>query len=334
MKKLLITKQIIKNIFIVLILIYFYINTSSNKIFFIPFIICSILVLLRNIFLLFNKSKYIEFFNKFYTIIFFLFWGVFLIYWCYMNIVNKDYILLIYSIPFWLISIYIIKKKFLKINNRKLNINWKIVISGFMVFIVFILGILMLFIGIKDTYKLNQKTKNYITTKGYYNDYEIYISDKDGTTYKLTYIYIVDGIEYEVSTDYGTNYIPDKNSVRDVKYNPDNPSKSMLVGLNNKKVLIYFGAFFVLGSIPFILVGLMMLGLFDKVKIDIIGTYVGFAFLIVGIGIVLIQNAETMSLLETIKTMKLWIFIPIMFIVVGVYQIVNCLVRNKCSKKG
>ena len=34
--------------------------------------------------------------------------------------------------------------------------------------------------------------------------------DKDGTTYKLTYIYMVDGKEYSVTTDYGTNYIPDK----------------------------------------------------------------------------------------------------------------------------
>lgn len=190
----------------------------------------------------------------------------------------------------------------------------------------------MLFFGIRDTYKLNNNTRGFITTNAYYKDYEIFNSDKDKTTYKLNYVYDVDGIEYEVSTDYGLGTIPDINSIREVKYNPDNPSESILVGLNNKKGLIYAGAFFVLGSIPFILFGLMMLGLFDKVKIDVIGTYIGFAFLIIGIGIILLQNAETFVLLETIKNMKLWFLIPIMFIVVGIYQIINCLIIKKNKK--
>ena len=39
--------------------------------------------------------------------------------------------------------------------------------------IVFVSGIVMLFFGIRDTYKLNIKTKGYITTNGYYNNYDV-----------------------------------------------------------------------------------------------------------------------------------------------------------------
>lgn len=334
MKKGLITTQIVKNIFITMLLFYFYFNTSNGKVILLPFLICSVAVLLKNISLLFNKSKYVDLFNRVFTLSFLIFLFGALIFWCYTSIVNKQYNSLIFSIPFWLASIFIIRKFLFKANNKnhKSKINLNIIIPCFLVSIAFISGVLMLFFGIRDTYKLNRNTKGYITTNAYYKDYEIFSSNKEKTTYKLKYIYEVDDIKYEVSTEYGTNYIPDENSVREVKYNPNNPSESILVGLNNKKGLIYVGAFFVLGTIPFILFGLMMIGLFDKVKIDVIGTYIGFAFLIIGIGIILLQSAETFVLLETIKSMKIWFLIPIMFIVVGIYQIINCLIIKKTKK--
>lgn len=43
--------------------------------------------------------------------------------------------------------------------------------------ICLISGILMLFFGIRDTYRLNIQTKNYLITNGYYYNYEIYSSD-------------------------------------------------------------------------------------------------------------------------------------------------------------
>ena len=41
---------------------------------------------------------------------------------------------------------------------------------------------------LKDTYKLNKDTRDYVTVKGYYYNYDIYSSDSDGTTYQLIYI--------------------------------------------------------------------------------------------------------------------------------------------------
>ena len=180
-----------------------------------------------------------------------------------------------------------------------------------------------------DTYRLNSITKGYIATDGYYRECDIFSSDEDGTTYKLTYVYTVNNKEYSVTTDYGTNYIPEENSSREIKYNPNNPEEAIITGTNSKNGLIYFGAFFTFGSITFILAALSVLGYFDKFKVDILGTYIGFLFFIIGIGIILFQTGTTTSLIETIKSFGLWILIPIMFIIVGIIQIVKCLLKKK-----
>lgn len=113
-KKALIISKIVKNIFIILILFYFYFNTSNGKVILFPFLICSVSMLLRNIFLLFNKLEYVDLFNKVFTLSFLLFWLGVLIFLCYISIVNKNYTLLIFSIPFWIVSIFIIKNFFKK----------------------------------------------------------------------------------------------------------------------------------------------------------------------------------------------------------------------------
>lgn len=334
--------KLILSLFITILLISFMIKTTSSKIIFLPFLICSFSMIGKNICLIMDKKKYSNLFDKLFIIGFLLFWFGFLIMWCYINLKNKDYLQMLFSLPFWIIGVYMMKQKMLNqkdvANNKrvkykvKLPIDFRILISGLLVFSVLLSGILMLFFGIRDTYKLIQITKNYISTKGYYYDYDIYNSDEDGATYKLTYIYIVDGKEYSINTDYGTNYIPDENSSREIKYNPDNPDEAVLVGTNSKNGLIFAGAFFTFGSLTFILGALSVLGYFDKFKIDVVGAYIGLLFLGIGIGIILLQNGTTTSLIETIKSFGLWIFIPLMFIVVGIIQLVRC-IFIKTNKK-
>lgn len=342
-----------KNIFIfkligliptIIFLIYIFIKSQNmtTRIIMIPFLICGFAMLGKNIFLIMNKEKYAKTFNNLYIISFLLYWFGFLIYWCYLNVINRNYFLLLLSIPFWAIGIGIIYKFLLKKDNKVSNkhiksklkpnmkFNFKIIISGCLVGISLLAGIVMLFFGIKETYRLNKITKNYLTTSGYFDDYNIYNSDEDGTTYRLTYIYTVNDKEYTISTDYGTNYIPDKNSIREVKYNPENPEEAILVGTNSKKGLIFLGGFFTLVSFTFILFALFVQGYFDKLKIDIIGTYIGAVCLIIGIGIIWFQTGTTLSLMETIKSFGLWILIPFMFIVVGIIQILkSTFLKNK-----
>ena len=75
----------------------------------------------------------------------------------------------------------------------------------------------------------------------------------------------------------------------------------------------------------FIIAILQTKGVFDKVKIDVVGLYFGIVFFIIGVGIILFQNGTTSSFLETIKSLGLWILIPILFIIVGLIQTINCL---------
>ena len=332
MRKGFITSKLIYSIIASIILTNIYIKTPNGKLILFPFMICSYALTIKYIFLLFDKDKYARLFNKVYSIGFLLFMFGFLIYWCYRGIIDKQYSMLLFSIPFWIAGIYVIRKRFLKNievqedkkkYSKKLKLNFPIVISCLLVGICLLSGVLMLVFGIRDTYKLNKQTKKYLITNGYYYDYNIYSSDKDGTTYKLMYKYIVDDKEYTISTNYGTNYLPESNSIREVKYNPNNPENAILVGSNSKNVLIYAGAFFTFVSLTFVIVELSILGVFDKLKIDVVRTYIGCLFTIIGVGVILLQNGTTMSFGVTIKNMGLWILIPIMFVVVGIHQLIQ-----------
>lgn len=207
-----------------------------------------------------------------------------------------------------------------------MKINFKVIIGAFLVLISFILGIIFIIIGVKGTYQQNQTANNYLSADGYYVDYEIYDIDEDGITYRLIYRYQVDGKEYQIKTDYGTNYIPDANDIREVKYNPQNPEQAILTGTTYNTGLIFFGIFFTAIPLVFILAALTVLGYFDKLKIDVVGTFAGIVILVIGIGMLMLQNGETGSPTETIQSFGIWIIVPFLFIVGGVFQIIKCLI--------
>lgn len=339
MKKGIYINQIIRDLIAITILFWLFSNNNGlMKFIIMPFIICLLLSIGKSICLIIGKDKYkyANIFNKLYALVFLLFASCFLIFWSYTIIKNNNYLTLLFTIPFWLMEIHFIRKYFFKksqkdlSNKRKSKFNLKIIFSCLLVLAVLASGFLCLFIGIKDTYNFNQKTKDYVTTD--FKDYNIYNIDEEGTTYKLIYEYEVDGKKYMVSTDYGVEKIPAVNSVRKVKYDPNNYEKAVLVGTNRNNGLIYFGAFFVLGGMVFVLIFLQIKGVFDKIKIDVIGTYIGVIFTIIGIGIILLQNGMTSSFIETVKTMGFWILIPFMFIIVGIFQTIKCLLLPKLKR--
>lgn len=323
------SSKLISSLSITVLLLYFIINTSSSKIIFIPFLICSIAMTGKHISLFFNNSKLANLFSKMFTIGFLAFLAGFLIFVLYICFRNKNYILLIISLLFCLFGFFFLKKRFINDTIMKSNtgVSFPIVVSTFLVGIVFFSGIVMLIFGIKDTYELNLKTKDYIVTKGFFDHYDVFDVDDDGITYRLTYVYNVDGKQYSLTTDYGTNYIPEANSNREIKYNPNNPNEAILLGTNSKNGLIYFGAFFTLGSLTFVIAALTIMGYFDKFKIDVLGLYIGVLFIIVGIGIILFQTGTTRTLFETVKSFGLWMLIPIMLILVGVIQTIKCITK-------
>ncbi len=332
MKNIYNVRQIIVSVIVFLLLIWaFFKNQLIGKIIIIPFLICSVAIFGEKLFLILNKKKISNVFKSIFRIVFFLYWFGFLIFFDYICLRDNSYIFLLFSLLFWFVGFKVAynslinKKKSIELKNKN-TVNYKIMIFAVMIASTFIGGLIMLFIGFKNTYKLNRITKNYLSTDGYFTNYK---NIDDDSTYKLIYTYIVDDIEYTISTDYGTNYIPKYNSIRKVKYDQNNPNEAVLVGTNKNIVLILVGYIFTLGSFIFILGILYVLGYLDRFKIDVFSFDIGIIFLMLGIGLILFQYGTTLSVIETINSLKLWLLIPLLFIIIGIYQIVISFKRKK-----
>ena len=109
-------KQIITSLIISLLLSYILIITKDifTRIIVIPFLIFSISIFIRNIFLILNKKRLVKIFSKIYVIAFLVYWFGFLMYWDYISIVNKNYLALLISLIFYLAGIFIIYRRFKK----------------------------------------------------------------------------------------------------------------------------------------------------------------------------------------------------------------------------
>ena len=158
--------------------------------------------------------------------------------------------------------------------NGYVEINFRKIISGLLIGSCLVIGVVMLYFGISGVYKLNNKTKNFKETTGYFTDYTIYSVDRDGATYKLIYSYTVDGKQYTISSDLGTGIIPNKGSTKTIKYNPNNPRNAVIVGVNSQTFLIFIGLLFTF--VPLIII-LGFFRIFDKVKlkVDLMGIFIG-----------------------------------------------------------
>lgn len=207
---------------------------------------------------------------------------------------------------------------------------------GIFVTLPFIIGLILVIVGIRDVHIQNRDTANYDTADGYFSDYAIFgYSDDGDPTYRLIYTYEVGGETYTVATDYGTEAVPELGSTRTVKYDPADPAKSVLKGAGGPSGTVAIGLFFMGVSSVFILTGLTGLGFFDKVKIDVIRAFMGIVFTATGIWVITFAASNAGSLLGGIKSFKLWILIPILFIPIGIHQTVSALFfnKNKNTKK-
>ncbi len=349
MKKSIIISNMIRAMFVLMLLMFVFTKNEqlSIRIMIVTFLLLTLCYLAQNLCSLINKQVGVKLFHKLFIIIFLLFGISFLIMWSYAWIKEDKYFPILFTIPFWIFTINIFHKSLLDIKTnskqtkKKSHFPFRILIPSFLVISILLSGIICLVIGLKDTYHISKKTKNYLITTGYFKDYEIYNAsaedkhDKNKThiTYHLIYAYTIDGQEYTIKTDYGSSSIPSLNSSRKIKYNPSHPNEAILIGTTTNSGLIYFGTFFLLGGMVFVLAFLYVTGVFDKFKINILGLYVGIVFFIVGIGIIAFQVGELTSLKEAIKRMGLWIFIPIMFIIIGCFQIIKCLFFERLEVK-
>ena len=159
MKRSIFVSKLVSAIFITILLTRSMIITPSPKIIFVPFLICSISMAMEQIGLILNKRKLAILFHKLFTIGFFLFWFGVLIVGAYVCLREKNYGLLLFTIPFWLIGIYIIKRKLLNMKPKTKpvsNLNFMVIVGAGLVGIVLLSGLIILVLGIikADTFMI------------------------------------------------------------------------------------------------------------------------------------------------------------------------------------
>ena len=147
------SKKLITSIFITVLLLYFIFKTPglNSKIIFVPFWICSITMVGKQMALLLGKRKLTVIFSKLYTIGFLLFLFGFLSVAVFLSIRDENYNTLLLTLPFWIVGIYIVKRSLLNnqtSKNGKMPIHMGIIISIILVLVTLIAGIMLLVQGV------------------------------------------------------------------------------------------------------------------------------------------------------------------------------------------
>lgn len=148
------TKKLITSIVVTILLIYFMAKSSSPKIIFIPFLICSISMAGKSIARIFNREKWEFVFGKIFILGFLLFFIGFLVVATYVSIRDKNYGLLAVSVPFWFVGFYLIKNKLLNKKGKKSDksaVTFAIAVSTLLVAIAFLVGIYLFVLGFRES---------------------------------------------------------------------------------------------------------------------------------------------------------------------------------------
>lgn len=124
-------------------------KTPSPKIILLPFLICSLSMMGQGIAQLLGKDKLAEVFRKCFAAGFLLFWFGLLAVAGYSSIRDKQYGLLIFLVPFFVIGIFITKNKLLGKKSKKEDAPFRFaqVVSTILVSLVMLAGIWLLVLG-------------------------------------------------------------------------------------------------------------------------------------------------------------------------------------------
>ena len=199
----------------------------------------------------------------------------------------------------------------------------KFLLSLILCIVFFAVGVILLHFGMNDINRTDPD--GYGITEGSYSSCKPY--SNDGSTYVLVYTYSVDDVSYSVMTDYATAFIPEHGSTRQVYYALNDPSSSFLAGPNAAFGLIAFGVLFCL--VPAIIVFGWLLKLsFIKKGHSLLELCIGLTLVIAGL-VSLYYISGGNSLLTAISAAGIWILIPILLIIAGVFAIGRCLAVKK-----
>ncbi len=193
-------------------------------------------------------------------------------------------------------------------------------------------GIVLLFFGIKNSISLAIKTKDWFEAPGYFRDYSVYNVNNDGeTTYRLKYVFYSGGAEYFVETDYGSEVIPEIDSVRTVLYEPENPENAIIKGGTASVTYLTIG--FMFTFIPlFMMICWLWINGKIKLHVKIFDFTAGFLIFAVGELCVYMMGGSIFPW-KAFGSMGFLAIIPSIMIAVGILQIVKTMAGGKKEKK-
>lgn len=202
---------------------------------------------------------------------------------------------------------------------------------AFLPIITLICGIFILGLGISETASF--KTKNYVETVGYFAEpvlaEEAHYDSKKQTnvdaTYYLTYYFEVNGSLYFVNTDYSTAFIPSQNEEIKILYDAKNPENAVVGSpASGGTGLILFGIFFILGSLPFLLI--IFGNNMQSMKFDKMLVLMGSIIAVVGYGALamICGTFSPVRMLRYLDTSFVFpLLIPFLMIFAGAFAIIK-----------
>ncbi len=208
--------------------------------------------------------------------------------------------------------------------------NWKRIML-FLTIIFIVVGILLLIYGIKNIYNTNLISENYIEIEANFKDATLYERSDSGEVYTLNYTYTIDGLQYQISTDYTTGIIPKIGSKKLIKYNPDNPSEAIFVGDVSNTMIIFFGFLFTVIPIMINLGKMSILGKMSPMLKKIFYIFIGLIFIIAGVAFyrILCMELNSYSIINAFQNFGFVSIIPILFIIVGVINTLYFIFNKK-----
>ena len=192
-------------------------------------------------------------------------------------------------------------------------------------------GIVLLFFGIKDSVSLAIKTKDWFEAPGYFRDCSVYNVNKDGKTlYRLRYVFYSGGAEYFVETDYGSEVIPEIDSIRTVLYEPKNPENAILKGGTASATYLTIGFMFTFIPLFMIIVWLWINGKI-KLHINVFDFTAGLLIFAVGELCVYMMGGSVFPW-KAFGSMGFLAIIPTLMVAVGILQMVKTVFNGKEKK--
>lgn len=195
------------------------------------------------------------------------------------------------------------------------------------VFVVFI-GILLLRWGLETNNEYKSILKEYREIEGKFIGEQVYSTDDNNNdTYFLIYSYEVDGNTYEISTNYGTSFIPKEGTEKTILYNPDDPEEAIIKG-NNSILCSILGIVCILMPIAMLMIKKLrnlnsniLNVILDNAKKILLGAIlVGIA---AGIYYFICIGSNDFSMETAIQTGGVIIICPLLFFIAGIIIIIN-----------